>query len=399
MRLTIVQYGGDYREAWERFERGGKATYQAQRYSVGLVGSIADRLEQVCVICALTDTAYDVVLPNNVRAIGAGFSVGFKAQDLVPTIARTKPDRLLLTTPMPPVLRWARKNEVRTLAQLADSFRKGHFLRRLRHRLLSSELNSRNVDWVSNHGIASCLSLVRIGVRPEKIIPWDWPPSHVPNDYAPRRFDENRACKLIYVGTVSEAKGVGDLLRAIASLKQKGSAAKLKIVGPEPDRDLRDLSGRLGLDEVVDFAGTISNEDVPLAMRDADIVVIPSRHEYPEGLPLTIYEALAARTPIVASDHPMFKGALIHDRSALIFEAGDSNALASAIDGLARNPELYARLSENSAGAWQALQLPVTWGAVLEKWLADTPADHEWLKAHRLTSGLYDAQIAARRTD
>ena len=41
MRLTIVQYAGDYREAFERFERGGRATYQAQRYSVGFVGSLA----------------------------------------------------------------------------------------------------------------------------------------------------------------------------------------------------------------------------------------------------------------------------------------------------------------------------------------------------------------------
>jgi hypothetical protein len=43
MRLTIVQYAGDYREAWERFEAGGKATYQAQRYSVGFVAELARR--------------------------------------------------------------------------------------------------------------------------------------------------------------------------------------------------------------------------------------------------------------------------------------------------------------------------------------------------------------------
>src|SRR6185436_4985731 len=77
MRLTIVQYAGDYREAWERFEAGGKANYQAQRYSVGFVGSLAHQLEQVAVICALTDEPYDVILPNNVRAIGAGLKPGF----------------------------------------------------------------------------------------------------------------------------------------------------------------------------------------------------------------------------------------------------------------------------------------------------------------------------------
>lgn len=398
MRLTIVQYGGDYREAWERFERGGKATYQAQRYSVGLVGSLAARLEQVSVICAITDAPYDVVLPNKVRAVGAGFSPGFKAQDLVRVIGRTKPDRLLLTTPMPPVLRWARRNKVRTVAQLADSFRNDRILRRLRNRLLATELNSRNVDWVSNHGVASCLSLLQIGVQPDKIIPWDWPPSHVPSEYAARSLDPTRPRKLIYVGTVLDAKGVGDLLHAIAALGQKGFKACLKIVGPEPDESMRHLCDRLGIGGQVEFAGTLSNEAVPLAMRDADVVVIPSRHEYPEGLPLTIYEALAARTPIVASDHPMFRGALVPEHSALIFEAGNPTALACAIHRLATDRQLYATLSRNSADAWQALQLPVTWGTLLEKWLAGTPADQEWLNAHRLMSGLYDVQIAARAT-
>jgi hypothetical protein len=396
MRLTIVQYGGDYREAWERFERGGQATYQAQKYSVGLVGSIAERLEQVAVVCALTDAAYDVILPNKVRAIGGGFSPGFDANDMVPVIAQTLPDRLLLTTPMRPALKWARRNNVRTVAQLADSFRRGHLLRRLKHRLLASELNSRNVEWVSNHGVASCLSLVQIGVRPEKIIPWDWPPSHVPGDHAPRRLKPSKSRKLVYVGSVTEEKGVGDLLQAIAFLERTGFRASLRIIGPEPNGNMRNLCDQLGLNGVVDFAGVIFNEDVPLAMRSADIVVIPSRHDYPEGLPLTIYEALATRTPIVASDHPMFRGALVQEESALIFDAANVEALATSISRLAQDTKLYARLSENSLSAWQALQLPVTWGAVLEKWLGDTPAERDWLRAHRFTSGLYDQQIAAR---
>jgi len=133
-------------------------------------------------------------------------------------------------------------------------------------------------------------------------------------------------------------------------------------------------------------------------MRDADVVLIPSRHEYPEGLPLTIYEALAARTPIVASDHPMFRGALVHQRSALIFPAGESEALAAAIRRLGADRTLYAQLSANSSAAWEALQLPVTWGELIERWLSDEPADREWLLEHRLNSGLYDRQIEIRRS-
>lgn len=398
MRITMVQYGGDYREAWQRFDRGGKATYQAQRYSVGFVASLAERFEQVAVICALSDAAYDETLPNKVRAVGGGLKPGFDPRDLVPIVAGTRPDRLILVTPMVPLLEWAAKTRIRTLMTLADSFKKGGLIAFLRHRRLARLLNGSNVEWVGNHGIAACLSLASIGVQPRKIIPWDWPPSHRPSGYPERSLDMSRALNLIFVGSVSEEKGVGDLLRAAHQLKNSGPEIHLTIVGADYDGSMQELANHLGLQDKVSFAGVIPNEDVPNKMRAAEVVVIPSRHEYPEGLPLTIYEALAARTPIIASDHPMFFGALVHERTALVFRAGDESSLANAIRRLARDAELYARLSKNSEQAWQDLQLPVTWGELIDHWLADDEPDHKWLQGHRLSSGLYQRQIAARGT-
>ncbi|MFL6721575.1 MAG: glycosyltransferase family 4 protein [Sphingomonas sp.] len=396
MRLTIVQYAGDYREAWERFERGGKATYQAQRYSVAFVSSLAQELEQVAVISAVTEQAYDAVLTNGVRAIGAGLKPGFPPRELLRLVSQTAPDQLVLVTPLVPIFKWARRNGIRVLGTLADSFQRGNVVSRLRHRRLASELNHGNVSWVGNHGIAACLSLLNIGVTPDKIIPWDWPPSHTPAEYEPRTRDPGATLRLIYVGTLSEGKGVGDLLRALGSLNRDGLKAALTIVGREPDGSMRELASRLDLDDQVQFAGLVPNEDIPAAMRSADAVVIPSRHEYPEGLPLTIYEALASRTPIIASDHPMFFGALTHGSSALIFPAGDDGKLAASIRRLSSDTQLYAELSRNSIDAWNALQLPVSWGELVSRWLHDTAADREWLNDRRLRSGLYDAQIAAR---
>jgi glycosyltransferase involved in cell wall biosynthesis len=397
MRLTIVQYAGDYRDAWERFEAGGKATYQAQRYSVDFVGSLSQRLDQVAVICALGDEPYDVVLGNGVRAIGAGLKAGFDPRDAIPVLARTEPDRLVLTTPQVPLLKWAAKRRIRTITALADSFRRGGPLTTIRHRLLARELNRANVEWAGNHGIGACLSLLGIGVHGEKIVPWDWPPSHRPSDHRPRQRQGAGPLKLVYVGSVVESKGVGDLLRAIQQLSANGKPTTLTVIGNDPDGSMERLARDLGIDGQVNFAGTVANEDVPAAMREADVVVIPSRHEYPEGLPLTIYEALAARTPIIASDHPMFRGALVHEESVLVFAASDAGALAATLDRLANDQELYARLSTNSAAAWEALQLPVAWGMFIEKWLSDDPADREWLRHHRLTSGLYERQIAVRQ--
>jgi glycosyltransferase involved in cell wall biosynthesis len=397
LRLTIVQYAGDYREAFERFSSGGKETYYAQRYSVNLVGSLAQRIEQVAVICAVSETPYDSVLANGVRAIGAGLKQGFHPSELIPLLNRTQPTRLSLTTPMIPILKWASINRIRTIAPLADSFQKRGLRNFFRHRLLAYYLNHPIVEWVGNHGISACLSLLNIGVSPDKIVPWDWPASHRPLDYTPRSLRDTAQRKLFYVGSITPAKGVGDLLRAMVRLQQSGSNIRLSLAGRDTDGAMAALAKSLNVDNLVDFLGQVPNEDVPRAMREADLVVIPSRHEYPEGLPLTIYEALSARTPIVASDHPMFQEALVDGESAVIYPAGDVDRLVKAIGRLLCDASLYAELSARSEEAWKRIQLPVTMGALMEAWIADDPAHTHWIKDHCLHSGRYDERISTRR--
>jgi glycosyltransferase involved in cell wall biosynthesis len=397
LRLTIVQYAGDYREAFDRFAKGGKETYHAQRYSVSLVGSLAERLDAVSVICVTSETRYDVVLDNGVRAIGAGLRPGFKPSDIIQTLAKTKPTRLSLTTPMIPILKWANANRIRTIVPLADSFQKRSFREAFRHRCLAYYLNRPSIEWVGNHGINACLSLLRIGVTPGKIIPWDWPHTHQPSEYSPRSLRAEMSRKLLYVGSVTPAKGVGDLLQAAALLRQRGIMVTLSIIGRDPDGTMIAFARKLGISDAVDFVGVLANEDVPAAMQAADAVVIPSRHDYPEGLPLTIYEALCARTPIVASDHPMFCGTLVDGENAVIFPAGNVEHLASSIHRLLFDATLYATLSLRSEATWEQIQLPVKMGAFLDAWISEDPAQTQWLRDHRLLSVRYDKLIRERK--
>lgn len=397
MRLTILQYAGDYREAYNRLSRGGKETYYAQRYSVELVGRLARHVECVTVICALSDEKYDVILDNGVRAVGAGLKSGFHPSQLIPDLVKTRPTRLSLTTPMVAILRWAEANKIRTIAPLADSFRTGGIKNFIRHRRLAYYLNKPSIEWVGNHGINACLSLASIGVRPSKIVPWDWPPSHRPSEYPPRSLRPGGPYELLYAGSVTEAKGVSDLLHAVARLKNEGFKIKLSIVGRDPDGSMIALSKSLNVRNIAHFLGVVPNEDVPEKMRSADAVVVPSRHEYPEGLPLTIYEALSSRTPIIASDHPMFKGPLVHEESALIFEAGNVENLASCVKRLLSDATLYECFSQRSELTWNNLQLPVTMGKLLECWLDEDPDQTRFIQDHSLASGYYDKFIQGRR--
>lgn len=85
-------------------------------------------------------------------------------------------------------------------------------------------------------------------------------------------------------------------------------------------------------------------------MRNSDVVVVPSRHEYPEG-PLTIYTRPCAD---------------------MIFKAANPAALANALEELLRSPALYEQLSRNSKSAGDALQIAIKWGDLVHEWLPPT---------------------------
>ncbi len=390
-RVVIVQYAGDYREAFERFASGGAETYYAQRDSVDLVGTIRKQVGDVTVICGITSEPYDQVLANGVRAIGAGFKNTVVDKDIIPLIAAQQPTHLILRFPSRPLLSWAIKAKLKILVTLADSFPTKGLRNKVKNFLLTRLLNNRQVDWVGNHGTTSSQLLQTIGVNPDKIIPWDFPHHITPAEFTPKTKSEtdHHPCNLIYVGTVSEPKGVGDLLQALHILHARQLPFHLKIAGKGDVEVLQARAQQLQIADYVEFLGLVPNKQIVHLMREADIVIVPSRHEYPEGFPLTLYEAMCSRTPIVASDHPMFQTKLQHKTNALIFPAENADALADCIAMLISDTTLYQTLSFNSEQAWNQLQIPVKWNDLIERWLFDSPENHQWLYQYRLSSGLY----------
>jgi glycosyltransferase involved in cell wall biosynthesis len=101
---------------------------------------------------------------------------------------------------------------------------------------------------------------------------------------------------------------------------------------------------------------------VAALLSDASILVLPNT---PSSIserytsPLKLFEYLAMGRAIVASDLPAIREILVHEESALLVPAGNSAALAAAIERLAADPALAARLA---AGA-RALAPRFTWDA------------------------------------
>ncbi len=391
MRLMMVQYAGDYRETVRRFAEGGEETYYAQRYSVDAVAEIGKQIDEVAVLCCITAEPYNEVLANGVRAIGAGFDRTISVKKLIELIEQQAPTHLVVRTPILEVLRWAIKKKIQTIAVLADSFATKGLRSRVQNYRFASVLNHQQIKWVGNHNINASTSLRDIGVNPNKIIPYDFISTITPAALPPKEIrDRSDDWKLFYIGAMSESKGVGDLLDSVAKLRAKEFPITLRIVGRDQENVFKNKAEQLKIADFVEFLGIVPNAKVVPLMREADVVVVPSRHEYPEGFPLTIYHALCSRTPLIASNHPMFQNNLKHSLNAMIFPAGNATALAICIEKLLSDSSLYFNLSAASYEAWKQLQIPVKWAEMINRWLFDSSENYRWLFEHRLSSGLYD---------
>ena len=386
MRIMIVQWAGDFREAWHRLQESGTETYYGHAYILDQLESLRRQYGEVAIMCCLSSEKYQEVLPNGLTVIGAKAHPRRDAEEIRRLMAEWDPTHLIVLGPMPAIIRWGLSSGRRMMCQFADSFEINPILRLLRYGRLARLLNDPRIEWVSNHGVNACRSLIRIGVDPAKVLAWDWPYQRRPDQTPARATVPAGEPSLFYVGTIQPNKGVGDVIGAVAALKRRGQFVRLRIAGGGQVDRFRAMAEKAGVADQVEFLGVILNTEVFALMKQSTAVVVPSRHAYPEGLPLTIYEALCARAPIIASDHPMFAGHLVDGETALVFRAGDATALAAKVEALLADPVLYARLSERSQQAWERMQNPLKWGDILHRWLAGDPEDRRWLADHSVAA-------------
>ena len=181
----------------------------------------------------------------------------------------------------------------------------------------------------------------------------------------------DRPFQLFAAGLLSEAKGVGDCIEAVAIAKAKGVRVELSLAGPGEIDKWSAYARQHGVESSVRVLGVIAAEQVLTEMRNSDAVIVASRPEYAEGLPNTIFEAFASRSPLIASDHPAFVERLRPAVDSLRFHAGHPSSLAEQVERLMHGPELYARLSRQSASALSGLYAGIEWTDLVAQFIKD----------------------------
>jgi glycosyltransferase involved in cell wall biosynthesis len=160
---------------------------------------------------------------------------------------------------------------------------------------------------------------------------------------------------VVYSGRVNSEKGADVVLEAARLLQRIG--ARVVLVGKVYDSAYETLADRLGN---VTLTGFLPPSLVPEYLTAADIVVLPSTERLPYAAytsPLKLFEYMACQRPIVASNLPVLREILTHERNALLYPGAEPSALAAAVERLWLDPTLASRISEE---AWRGVQ-ELTW--------------------------------------
>lgn len=151
--------------------------------------------------------------------------------------------------------------------------------------------------------------------------------------FVPLGERSGREALVLFVGRLDPRKGIMDLLEAFDRLKVGSVGLRLLVVGDGPQRQVaEEYVGEHGLEKRVEFAGRVSDEELPEYYRRADLYCSPARGG--ESFGLVLLEAMASGLPVVAYGNEGYRQVLSGRLGEYLVEVGDIDGLRVKIEQL-----------------------------------------------------------------
>jgi glycosyltransferase involved in cell wall biosynthesis len=163
-----------------------------------------------------------------------------------------------------------------------------------------------------------------------EVIPYGFPPVTQQREYPELK---NRALKVLFVGGLSQRKGIADLFAAVRNI---GKGIELTIVGQKTNSYCAALDTCLKEHR---WIPSLSHAEILALMREHDVFVFPSLFE---GFGLVITEAMSQGTPVITTDRTAGPDLITDGVDGWIIEAGSTKALQQALEQLLAQPERIA---------------------------------------------------------
>ena len=266
-----------------------------------------------------TDTAIDIIHAHDWMVGSAAIELAFRyGKPLVTTIHSTE---------------FGRSRGIRDGYQMRIHEAEKRLVELSDHVIVCSESMKREIQGL--FGVTGKISVIPNGVDTSKFN------FEIDRDAIKEKYGVKRNSKLIlFLGRLVYQKGVNVLIGALPIIlarysksksnanAEEGRDVELVIVGEGPMREqLEKDAAYLGVTEHVVFTGYLDDYEARNLLKAADVVVVPSLYE-PFGI--VALEAMAAKTPVVASDVDGLSE-LIRDGEGVKVPPNNSEILAASI--------------------------------------------------------------------
>jgi len=226
------------------------------------------------------------------------------------------------------------------------SIRSGHFFREMQNSkiqkiyktllLIPNKIICQSKSWVDFY--------TSMGIPSENCVT-------IPNMVDPDRYVschteqpmDNRVI-FLYVGELSPAKGILDLLAAIKLIHNELPLSRWLIVGGgSEENSARGYINSHGLGSQVEITGWLTSQQLLEYYKRANIFVLPS---HAEGFPNVLLEAMSAGLPIITTAVGGIPGILRHGVQGIFVQPGNSNELAKEMLELANDHDQRKKYSK-----------------------------------------------------
>ncbi|MHA1712711.1 MAG: glycosyltransferase family 4 protein [Candidatus Ranarchaeia archaeon] len=225
----------------------------------------------------------------------------------------------------------------------------GGVMRRIAQYVVHNAINIVVITNFLKHEVESFTCIKKILVAPDGVDLERF--KDIPQQVARTQLNIPLKDKVIcYTGHLFAWKGVHTL---VSSTKHLPNGYRLYVVGGK-DPDIQALKGFIDVENLsnVVLIGYVTPDLVPMYLAAANVVVLPgsakekiSRHY---TSPLKLFEYMASRRPIVASNLPSIREVLRDGKNAVLVEPDNPKALAKGIRRVLEDPDLAGRISEQA---------------------------------------------------
>lgn len=208
------------------------------------------------------------------------------------------------------------------------------------------ELRLADMIFVASQFTANTLQDFPGTLPPVNVIPYGFPPVGKSRNFEEGTSYSKRRLKILFVGKLTQQKGLADLLAALEGLENE---LELTLVGRKTG-ECEALNKALVKHR---WIPTLPHHEVLQLMREHDILAFPSLFD---GFGLVMTEAMAQGTPVIASDRCAGPDLIEHGKNGWLVEGGNKIALRKSVEEVLNNRERIPEIGE--AAMKKAVQRP-----------------------------------------